>query len=67
MGSGKTTTFEDHVVDDIGACGATPTLDTDFLITGPIVKDTTGVITAPVSLDICEQPSGWSLQQPARF
>ena len=54
-------------MDDIGACGATPTLDTDFLITGPIVKDTTGVITAPVSLDICEQPNGWSLQQPARF
>ncbi len=65
--SGKTTSFRDHVVDDIGACGATPTLDADFLISGPIVKDPTGVITAPAFLDICDQPSGLSLQQPAQF
>ena len=65
--SGKSTTFRDHTYDDLGACGLTPTVDALVVVAGPIVKDTTGKITAPVSIDVCTQPSGWSLYQPAQI
>ncbi len=65
--SGKVTEFKDTVQDELGDCGETPTLDAAYYITGPIVKDTTGVITAPVNVLICSQPSGWSLMQSAQI
>lgn len=65
--SGKMTSFRDSAYDDLGACGLTPTVDSLAIVSGPIIKDTTGKITAPVSIAICTQPSGWTLNQPAKI
>ncbi len=65
--SGKVTEFKDTIQDELGGCGETPAYDAAYYISGPILKDTTGVTTAPVIIFICTQPSGWSLLQPAQF
>ncbi len=64
--SGKITEFKDTVQDELGGCGGTP-YDAAYYITGPIVTDTSGVITAPVNLILCSEPSGWSLFETAQF
>jgi hypothetical protein len=64
--SGKKTRFQTEDTNYL-ACGPHPTVSSEYIVEGGILKDTTGKITAPLILNLCDEPSGWSLLQPAQF
>jgi hypothetical protein len=64
--SGKSTVFKvDLIQESLGACGMQ--YDDFWHIEGGILRDRTGSITAPVSLDLCGPEPNWVLEDTAQI